>query len=975
MANRLVIGDLENVAIVSDLPMVTTYSEADIREPDKRNTSFSKALELYETNEINRLFENIFQVNLATQTFNPNIKTSASQYEDEVLTFTGYLQLLRITIKDGLHVYSCNIIGETGNFWTDISNDLLSDLDYSDLDHDYTRTNIINSWDTSIIRDGASEAYAPGNGYYYPLVNRGTILGDESIWRVKDFIPCIYDYEYLTKIFAAKGYTFDSVFLETEFFKRQITYPNLDTITLSQAQLDNRQFNVGRLTDLILYNGVTVFDPNYGYEQTLLADAMPSYNRETAPFFDAGNNYSGFQYTVPATGRYNFVVKNKYKITLSHTDPSVVSSSNILCNFAEVIGIIQRRTPALSNLAVNSLNQTSIIDATTGLSFINSNFKSNFDTATPINFLTAFGSGDVSVNAADLINSYISIYFAFTEDGISPVTFFDVFGDPVLTGSMFVKVELVADNNDTMFYGLVTSNDVIEGDNLEMNNAIPINIKQRDFVKDIMKRYNLIMQPDKTDPKKLIIEPYYDAYTDLSYYNGSIVNLKHRIDHNKDIVVNPMSELDAKTYIYKYKADKDYWNINYELKHAEVFGTQEENILNDFIQQITTTESIYSPTHNVANYILGIAYAKIYDIDGGNIKRITPNLRVLYANIKTTTASITFKQTGGTDLIIQSYGYAGHTDDPFNPTYDLNFGLPKQVYYSFLGSQFTNNNLFNRFHKPFIDQISDRDSKLVYAYLWLKKTDIESFSFRNKYFIEDEILGDSYYRINKIIDYKNESESVKCELLKLANVQVFTPELTDISDIPDYSTERTFPAPLVTPSKNVNVYSEYPVNVAASEDIVVGQGAKYISIVGSNGITIAPGVENVSIVNSSELTITENNITYVNNVLVPEFSNLYAPIDTTSTNITLKPNAGTVLVDCGAANKTITTPSNDQCFFVDALGKTIGKIFTIKKIDASAFTVTILPASGTIDGAANVVLTTQYQSVTIQTDGTNWYII
>lgn len=968
MANRLVIGDLENVAIVSDLPMVTTYSEADIREPDKRNTSFSKALELYETNDINRLFENIFQVNLATQTFNPNIKTSASQYEDEVLTFTGYLQLLRITIKDGLHVYSCNIIGETGNFWTDISNDLLSDLDYSDLDHDYTRTNIINSWDTSIIRDGVSEAYAPGNGYYYPLVNRGTILGDESIWRVKDFIPCVYDYEYLTKIFAAKGYTFDSVFLETEFFKRQITYPNLDTITLSQAELDNRQFNVGRLSDFTLFDDTT----NPTGTQIVGGNADIPFNRETAPFFDAGNNYSGTTYTVPNDGTYNFSTKLRLKFTITHTNPLAVFSDNIIGSSVTSVTVIKRNGNAV---AVLNKNETDVINTNTGFQFEADNFKTNFENGTSFYTQLEISTGDILVNANDLLIARQTFNMTLTRDSVSPVRFYNASMALITSGSMKVKCEVVADINNTMFYGLVTSTELLEGDTLEMNNAIPINIKQRDFVKDIMKRYNLIMQPDKTDPKKLIIEPYYDAYTDLSYYNGSIVNLKHRIDHNKDIVVNPMSELDAKTYIYKYKADKDYWNIKYELKHAEVFGTQEENIVNDFIQQIQTSESIYSPTHNVANYTLGIAYPKIFDIDGGNIKRITPNLRVLYAKIKTTTASITFKEDGGTDLIIQSYGYAGHTDDPFNPTYDLNFGLPKQVYYSFLGSQFTNNNLFNRFHKPFIDQISDRDSKLVYAYLWLKKTDIESFSFRNKYFIEDEILGDSYYRINKIIDYKNESESVKCELLKLANVQVFTPELTDISDIPDYSTERTFPAPLVTPSKNVNVYSEYPVNIAASEDIVVGQGAKYISIVGSNGITIAPGVENVSIVNSSELTITENNITYVNNVLVPEFSNIYAPIDTTSTNITLKPNAGTVLVDCGAANKTITTPSNDQCFFVDALGKTIGKVFTIKKIDASAFTVTILPDSGTLDGAANVVLTTQYQSVTIQTDGTNWFII
>ena len=107
MANRLQIGDLQSIAIVSDLPIVTTFEESDIREPDKAKASSARSVELYETNEINQFFENIFEVNIATNTFNANIKTSAKYFEDEVKTFEGYLQLLRITIVNGLHVYSC----------------------------------------------------------------------------------------------------------------------------------------------------------------------------------------------------------------------------------------------------------------------------------------------------------------------------------------------------------------------------------------------------------------------------------------------------------------------------------------------------------------------------------------------------------------------------------------------------------------------------------------------------------------------------------------------------------------------------------------------------------------------------------------------------------------------------------------------------------------------------------------------------
>ena len=852
MANRLQIGDLQSIAIVSDLPIVTTFEESDIREPDKAKASSARSVELYETNEINQFFENIFEVNIATNTFNANIKTSAKYFEDEVKTFEGYLQLLRITIVNGLHVYSCNIIGETGNFWTDIGDETLRDLDYSDLDHDYTRANIIQSWDDSVASYGV--------GYYYPLVNRGTILGDESIWRVRDFLPCLYDYEYLTRILADKGYTLDSTHCDTEFFKRHITYPNLDTITLSQTELDNRQFNVGTSVPNILSDadGTVVSTGNL----TL------AFNKETPPFFDAGGNFATTIYTTPKTGTYNFSTKLRVKFTITHTNPLAVKCSNI----GYVGGFSFTRILRNSNVIAELARSTAgIINTVSGVSFQNDNFKTYFETSTPFYTQLEISSGDVQINATDLIKvtqNFSSL--AFYKDGaFNPIIFYEADGVTVITtGSPHIKVEVIADDNNTMFYGLVTNKDLIEGDTVEMNSCIPVNIKQKDFIKSVMQTHNLIMMPDKTDPKKLIFEPYYDNSTGTSYYDGEIVNLGKVIDWKKEVVVNPMSELDAKTYLFKYKADKDYYNKTYEEKHSETFGTHEEILENDFIKATKTNELIWSPTHNVANYTLGIAYPKIYDLDNGVVKRITPNIRRLYAKIKTTSAAITFKEEGGTDLIIQEYGYAGHTDDPFTPTIDLNFGIPKQVFYSYVNAQWTTNNNYNRFHKSFIDQISHRDSKLIYANLWLKKTDIEKFSFRNRFFIEDEKLGDGYYRFNKIIEYVNEGQSVKCELLKLADIQVFTPSNIAILNDEAMGTERLISSPIYTPSKNVTIYSEYPVSVVASEDVVVGVDCQFISIIGSSGISVANGVTNVSVVNSSNIEVTSSNTSYVNGVQV-----------------------------------------------------------------------------------------------------------
>jgi len=51
-------------------------------------------------------------------------------------------------------------------------------------------------------------------------------------------------------------------------------------------------------------------------------------------------------------------------------------------------------------------------------------------------------------------------------------------------------------------------------------------------------------------------------------------------------------------------------------------------------------------------------------------------------------------------------------------------------------------------------------------------------------------------------------------------------------------------------------------------------------------------------------------------------------------------------------------------------------VYTIKKIDASANVVTIDPSGAeTIDGVATQLLTTQWQALRIQSDGTGWMII
>lgn len=86
------------------------------------------------------------------------------------------------------------------------------------------------------------------------------------------------------------------------------------------------------------------------------------------------------------------------------------------------------------------------------------------------------------------------------------------------------------------------------------------------------------------------------------------------------------------------------------------------------------------------------------------------------------------------------------------------------------------------------------------------------------------------------------------------------------------------------------------------------------------------------------------------------------PQVTKTGNYTTAPTDAVILVNSASATAITLT----------AAGLVNGQLYRIKNI--STGTVTITPTSGTIDNAASIALTIQYQSVDLQFDGTNFWI-
>jgi hypothetical protein len=91
-------------------------------------------------------------------------------------------------------------------------------------------------------------------------------------------------------------------------------------------------------------------------------------------------------------------------------------------------------------------------------------------------------------------------------------------------------------------------------------------------------------------------------------------------------------------------------------------------------------------------------------------------------------------------------------------------------------------------------------------------------------------------------------------------------------------------------------------------------------------------------------------------------------ITTVTSDYTLTASNNTVLANTSSNAITITLPSPANI---------AGRIYTIKKIGNGGIDkeLTIAPSSGTIDGGVSYVIYNDWTYVTLQTDGTNWYII
>jgi hypothetical protein len=702
----------QRLDLYKDISAEFTYNIDDIKDFSSRNTNFSKTIIIPGNATNNKLFGHIFEFGSANNydpsqpnvgyNFNPSVSADCLVYIDKIQIFKGVLRLLEIVVDRGSIEYECAVFGELGGFISAVGSKRVEELDFSQYDHDWTIGNISGSWGN-----------ASGGAYYYPLIDYGKASANKHDFDVSTFRPAMFVREYIDKIITGCGYTYESDFFNSSLFKRLVIPNNQkqlasysDISFVATFEIPQTQFLGSPSTAFPIVS--TASTPNIGYFTMSNANTRYTYNGPSA-----------------ITGTFEFNVGDAYH----------------------------------SAFATFEVRKNGTGGPTTSIT-------TEYQGTTPGNF---FISSTLTINPGDFIE------FGFIwQDWIT--------GQPLTVE--YIQSILTFRTTNAQLVPLTYGNKVL------MNATLPRGVFQKDFFASIVKMFNLYVIESTEKTKHLIITPFIDFYqttptflqvndleeellvddNDLLILEDGGANFRdwtYKVDRSKPFRMKPMAELNGRYFEFKYKSDLDFLNDQYTKKYNQTYGDRIEDTGFQFANDKQTAEIIFAASPLIGYPGEEKVFTPIYKISNTqntqSEDQTESTIRIM--QIKQMDVSTSWVIKNGMTTISSSlltYPYAGHLDDPDLPAADINFGAPKELFFTLLSGNLTAN-LFNGFWSDYIAEITDKNSKVMTCNVYLTEADIFTLDFSKLIWIDG-----SLWRLNKVIDYNPMvKDTTKCEFLKV----------------------------------------------------------------------------------------------------------------------------------------------------------------------------------------------------------------
>ncbi len=694
-------------------PISLSKSVSDVKDISTNSTTFSKNFVVPSNANNDRIFDSLFLIG-ADGYYDPRKKARAWILVDTIPLEEGFIQLLSVNITNKQAAYELVFYADANDFLTKIEGLYLEDINLSAYNHTLSAQTIVNSWT-------ASTNTLP---YIYPLIDYGYNFDSVKLYTsgvtIEQFQPAIYDKVYWDAIWSGAGFTYTSQHLSSTAFTETLTPCNANIIP-SQGRLERLFSTEASATPLGTISGAYINAGGNVY-YTPFDIQSPPFVPTLLPTLGTYFNSTPDTFIADTYSYQNFNLNLKYSI-----NPSITN----LVNGYITLQLFR------STFAGGSVPYHSESTPAQPVGTYQYLFKSPF-------LSQSLSSNYYPVQAGESFTAVIKAVVQFA-------------GSPIGTQT---PISLSA----ATFY-----NDVAGTGTIYMNDYIPKKVKQIDFLKGIINKFNLWVIPDRTKRNHFIIEP-------RDQYLSSGVTKTWVLDNSKPIQEKLLSELQSKIIRFSDKDDKDYLNTRYKDLQNQTYGQYLHEVDNDFVKGQKEITTVFSPTPN--DNINGdeeFIIPQIYKLDNNNYGKIDSNIRILYRKpvLQPLTSGQTWNIYGTTYTGLTSYPYCGHVNEPFLATgLDLNWGSVDFMFYRH-PNNLTTQNCINTYWKSYLDMISDKNAKLITCYVKLSPIDIYNFNYNDKVFIDGITNeGGHFYLVNKIDYTVTNNDTAKVELIKFKDVPI-----------------------------------------------------------------------------------------------------------------------------------------------------------------------------------------------------------
>ena len=640
--------------------------------------------------------------------FNPYVKTKCVLKEDGFILFEGYLRMIDVKDKEGEISYNVNLYSEVVALADVLKDATFSELDFTELEHDYNKTQIKYSWNdagtgitylnpsTSGFRDAYSTLKYPfiDWGHQYLIGGSTTTIatsGNPELTTLEQaFRPCIQLKYLINRIFAASGFNYTSNFFNTTDFGKLYMDFNWGS--------DNNPIEVG----------ATTFGTYYFYT---LGDGSAS-NYATNSF-----SVMYLSYNIPLIGgmfppNYNNV---------SNIVTSTVINESYTVNYAYSIENIDT---VAREIECRWLYNTTPIDNTPPIG------SNTVITIPPGGDYLYSGNFTQVMGAA---GSTLQVQFK-TDSG---------------TASKVRQSQILFPDNGAYVQWVVGVDAVASQTILQ---TLRGELGQWDFLKGIMTMFNLVSMVDENDPDNILIEPYSDIF--ITNPNSKRLDWTEKIDAS-EMELRPLTDLNKNTIFQFVEDEDDYvFKVYKNSTSGHLYGSKEIDASGFTILE-GTKEIIAEPfaatvSKPLDDYLPSFVVPSIYAMtDDGTSESFDNSPRIFYNNgIKSTGASYFIPtQNGVTGENQLDFLQFSHLTDVPTIAGSRDFVFESQQLFQPIGNSPTDN-LYSIYWQPYFNELYNADTRTMTLKVNLNPSDVASFKFYDTVFIKNRA-----FRVNKI-EYK-----------------------------------------------------------------------------------------------------------------------------------------------------------------------------------------------------------------------------